>query len=109
MPTAIKEGSRVERLQQRSARVRHEVSGLTAEVEDALADFERLVRRQLEQRPYATLTAASGIGYVLGGGMPTALSRLLFGMGGRIAFMMVAQRLAAQYRAAETGAGNPET
>ena len=84
----------------RAQRVRHEVSGLTAEVEGALGDLERVVREQLERRPYATLAAASGLGYVLGGGVPVALSRMLFGMGGRLAFVMMAQRLARRPRPA---------
>jgi hypothetical protein len=94
MPTPITDGNRLERLQQRSAQVRREVSGLTTEVEGAFTDIERLVREQLEQRPYATLGAATGLGYVLGGGLPVALGRLLFAVGGRMAFVMMAQKLA---------------
>ena len=93
MPSTIASGNRIDRIQQKSERVRREVSGLTAEVEGALGDLERIVRDQLERRPYATLTAASGVGYVLGGGVPVALGRMLFGMGGRLAFVMLAQRL----------------
>jgi len=93
MPSAITDRNRIERIQNKGQRVREEVSGLTAELEDAFGDLERVVREQLEQRPYATLAAASGLGYVLGGGVPIALSRVLFGMGGRLAFVMLAQRL----------------
>jgi len=93
MATAIGEGNRIERLQQRGARVRRGVSGLTSEVEGALGDFERTVREQLATRPYATLGAATGLGYLLGGGLPGGLGRLLFGMGGRMAFVMMAQKL----------------
>ena len=93
MPSAIGDGGRIERIQQKSQRVRREVGGLTAELEGALADLERFVRDQLERRPYATLGAASGLGYVLGGGVPVALSRMAFGMGGRLAILMMAQRL----------------
>ena len=93
MPATISDGSRIDRIQQKGARVRREVSGLTAEIEGALGDLERVARKQLTHRPYATLTAASGLGYVLGGGVPVALSRMLLGMGGRLAFVMLAQRL----------------
>jgi hypothetical protein len=95
MATPITDGNRLERLQQKSASVRREVSGLTSEVEGALTDLERVVREQLDRRPYATLGAATGLGYLLGGGVPVALSRLLFGLGGRMAFVMMAQKLAA--------------
>src|SRR5215207_6385941 len=93
MPSAVRDGSRIERLQFKGQRVRQEVSGFTAEIEDALGDYERVVRDQLAKRPYATLGAASGLGYVLGGGVPVAFGRMLFAMGGRLAFVMMAQRL----------------
>jgi len=105
MATPITDGNRLERLQQRSAQVRREVSGLTTEVEAALTDLERLVRDQLDRRPYATLGAATGLGYVLGGGLPVTLSRVLFGFGGRMAFMMMAQKLAAGFAGADTAGG----
>lgn len=95
MSAAIRDGNRIERIQFRGQRVRQEVSGLTGEIEGALTDLERAVRAQLEERPYATLAAASGLGYVLGGGLPTAASRMLFGIGGRLAILMVAQRFRA--------------
>lgn len=93
MPAANRDGSRIERIQFKGQRVRQEVSGFTAEIEGALGDFERIVREQLTQRPYATLGAASGLGYVLGGGVPVALGRMLFAFGGRLAVVMAAQRL----------------
>ncbi len=93
MPTTIADGSRIQRLQKKSAGVRREVSGLTAELEGALGDLERRVREQLEARPYVTLGAASGLGYVLGGGLPKTFSRMLFGVGGRLAFVLLANRL----------------
>ena len=100
MPSAISDGGRrVERLQQKGARLRDDVSGFTAEVEGALGDFERMVREQLDQRPYATLAAASGFGYVLGGGVPLALTRVIMNMGGRFALVMLAQRLREGFQA----------
>lgn len=93
MPSAMRDTGRIERIQSKGQRVRQEVNGLTAELEGALGDVERVVREQLERRPYATLAAASGVGWVLGGGIPVALSRILFGMGGRLALVMLAERL----------------
>jgi hypothetical protein len=93
MPQAVRDGSRIERLQFKGQRVRQEVSGFTAEIEEGLGDLERFVRDQLARRPYTTLGAASGLGYVLGGGVPVALGRMLFALGGRLAFVMLAQRL----------------
>jgi len=92
MATPLRDTGRIERIQSKGQRVRQEVSGLTAELEGALGDFERVVREQLDRRPYATLAAASSVGWVLGGGIPVALSRIMFGMGGRLALLVLADR-----------------
>ena len=97
MPSTMRDGSRIERLQFKGQRVRQEVSGLSSELEEALGDLDRVVRQQLERRPYTTLAAASGLGYVLGGGVPVALSRMVFGMGGRLAILMLAERVRDQF------------
>src|SRR5689334_9545276 len=83
---------RVQRIQQKGQRVRRDVGDLTSEVEGALGELETVVREQLTQRPYTTLAAAAGLGYVLGGGIPVALTRMMFGIGGRLAFVMLAQQ-----------------
>jgi hypothetical protein len=83
---------RVQRIQQKGQQVRREVGDLTTEVEGALGELEGVIREQLERRPYTTLAAAAGLGYVLGGGIPVALSRMMFGIGGRLAFVMLAQQ-----------------
>lgn len=108
MPSAIRDSGRIERIQSKGQRVRQEVSGLTAELEGALADLERVVRAQLEARPYATLAAASGVGYVLGGGVPVALSRIVLGMGGRLALLMLAQRVRDEFLTTQTDASEKE-
>ena len=84
---------RVQRLQQKGQQVRRDVGDLTSEVESALGELETVVREQLSQRPYTTLAAAAGVGYVLGGGIPVALTRMMFGLGGRLAFVMLANQL----------------
>jgi hypothetical protein len=91
MPTPITK-ERVQRIQQKGQRVRREVGDLTTEVEGALSDLEGVVRQQLTERPYTTIAAAAGLGYVLGGGIPVGLSRMMFGLGGRLAFVMLAQQ-----------------
>ena len=108
MPSAIRDNSgRIERIQSKGQRVRQEVSGLTAELEGAFGDLERVVRTQLDERPYTTLAAASGLGYVLGGGIPVTMSRMLFGMGGRLALLMLAQRVRDNFLSPQTNQTNP--
>jgi hypothetical protein len=99
--------TRIGRLQHQGARVRQEMNGLTAEVESALGDLEKMLRTQLAERPYTTLAAASGLGWVLGGGVPTALTRLVLGFGGRMAFVMMMQQLREGLTAASGGAPAP--
>jgi hypothetical protein len=60
----------------------------------AVDDLRDLARRQLQEQPYATLAAASGVGFVLGG-MPNRVVRLLFDQGYRIAFAMAVSHFAA--------------
>ncbi len=107
MPATMRDGSRIERLHSKGQRVRQEVRGLTSEVEEALSDLDRVVREQLERRPYVTLAAASSLGYVLGGGVPIALSRMVFGMGGRLAILMLAERVRDEFLTPATPA-NPQ-
>lgn len=57
--------------------------------------YDRWICNQKLIQPYATLTVAAGVGYVLGGGVPTAALRMLMGVGGRLAVGHVIARLVA--------------
>jgi len=46
--------------------------------------------RRVQQRPYATVAAAAGVGYVLGGGLFSAPTRRLLGLGLRVAAVALA-------------------
>ena len=76
-----------------SQRLREDVTALAGAVRQVTHGWEAVLRDRLERRPYATLAAAAGIGYVLGGGLPTSLLRVLLGVGGRIAFERVLTRV----------------
>jgi ElaB/YqjD/DUF883 family membrane-anchored ribosome-binding protein len=52
---------------------------------ELLKQAEELLRIQAEQRPYAVLGAALGVGYVLGGGVPAFAMRMLVNSGMRMA------------------------
>ncbi len=108
MPSAIRDSGRLERIRSKGRRVRQDVHGLTAELEGAVGDLERVARAQLEHRPYATLATASGVGYVLGGGVPIAITRMLFGMGGRLALLMLAERVRDELLAMRTDSSEQE-
>jgi phage shock protein A len=72
-------------LLEQSQRVREDVAALAGTVRQVTRGWEALLRDRLEQRPYATLAVAAGVGYVLGGGVPSGIVRLLLGIGSRLA------------------------
>ena len=75
-------------------KVREDVVALAGAVREATHGWQALLRDRLERRPYATLAVAAGVGYVLGGGLPTSLVRILLGVGGRYAFERALSRFA---------------
>ena len=77
-----------------SQRLRSDVAALAGAVRHVTHGWEEVLRDRLDRRPYSTLAAAAGIGYVLGGGLPTAFLRVLLGVGGRIAFERALNRFA---------------
>lgn len=60
---------------------------------DTVDDLALASRLQLERRPYVTLGATFGLGYVLGGGVPLRLLTLGVAFGGRIAASMALRQL----------------
>jgi ElaB/YqjD/DUF883 family membrane-anchored ribosome-binding protein len=79
---------------EQSERVREDVVALAGAVRQAARGWRSLLRDRLDRQPYATLAVAAGVGYVLGGGMPTLLVRSLIGMGGRLALEQAIARFA---------------
>lgn len=67
-------------------RVRQDVVALAGTVRQVTHGWQAVLRERFERQPYTTLALAAGVGYVLGGGLPTGLLRILFGVGGRLAF-----------------------
>lgn len=74
-------------------RLRRDAVALAAEVRSATADLERYLTEEVRRRPYGTLGAAAGIGYVLGGGLSARLTAVLLGTAGRVATALVAREL----------------
>lgn len=72
-------------LVEQTERVREDLNKLAETARQAMQGWRDLLRERLEQQPYATLAVAAGLGYVLGGGLPTSLLRAVVGFGGRMA------------------------
>lgn len=75
----------------------HELQG---EAEALLSTLDRTsnelgaaLRAHLAKHPYAVLATAAGIGYVLGGGLPSPLTRMLVVLGGRAGFELLSREL----------------
>lgn len=62
-------------------------------------EAKRLVEGQLEARPYVVLGAAAGLGYVLGGGVPSFLTRTLLNIGVRSAMSFAVGQVVAHLTA----------
>jgi ElaB/YqjD/DUF883 family membrane-anchored ribosome-binding protein len=75
--------SSARQLVEQGERVGQELASLAETARHAAEGWEDALRERLERQPYATLAVAAGIGYVLGGGVPTGLLRVLFALSGR--------------------------
>lgn len=76
-------------------RIRNEAQSLSTAIQDAAGDLERSLKDQCEHRPYMSLAAAAGIGYVLGGGLSSRLTVLMFNMTTKLVMAFLARELAA--------------
>lgn len=83
---------RVERFYDRSRQVRDETQQLARALQDAYAEIESTVREQFTYHPYTTFGVAFGVGYILGGGLPSRFTRLVFELGTRIAVGKMVQQ-----------------
>jgi len=75
-----------------TAQLRGDIMALAETGRRTVRDWRGYVKRRVEDQPYATVFVAAGIGYVLGGGLPTSLVRVALGIGSRLA----AERVLAQ-------------
>jgi len=83
-------------LGEHSREIHDDVHALAAAVQDAADDLERYVTEQVHRRPWSTLGVAAGVGFVLGGGLRSRLTALLFGAATRLAMAVAARELGAR-------------
>jgi hypothetical protein len=91
-------------LQARARAISAEAKALSGTVEETLHDVETYVRERMRTHPYATLAAAAGVGYVLGGGLPSRLTAVLLALGSRMALEVGARELTARLATNQGGA-----
>lgn len=97
---AAQPGPSMRELVEESGRVREEFIDFAGAALHVARGWRSLLRDRLERQPYATLAVAAGVGYVLGGGLPTPVVRVLIGVGGRLAVERVIAQLANPHPAA---------
>jgi hypothetical protein len=70
--------------------------GASTAVRGAVIDIDHLLTEHVHENPARTLAVAAGLGYILGGGLRSPLTSLVFGIGSRIAIAIAARELAAR-------------
>ena len=81
------------RIQERGKEAYKEAQALASTLEQAVDEIGQFLREQAERRPYVSLATAAGIGYVLGGGVPSRLTGFVFGLSSRFAIEMFLREL----------------
>ena len=81
--------------------LRESAEAFATSLQQAADQATEAVRDQLEKRPFVVLGVAAGVGYVLGGGLPTFLTRALVRIGLRAATTAAVGRLVATLSAEE--------
>lgn len=83
----------VDRLYDRGRRLRHNAQELEGTLRDTVTEIRSVVREQFEHHPYMVFGAGFATGYVMGGGLPSRLTRFLVSLGMRVAIGRVTQEL----------------
>jgi hypothetical protein len=90
-------------LQARVREIGAEARALGGTVEGTVQDAEAYLRDRMRTHPYVMLAAAGGIGYVLGGGLPSRLTTFLLALGTRMALEVGARQLTARLAMPQSG------
>lgn len=84
------------RIVEHTRHVREDAQALAGSLSEAAEEAADYLRVQLQERPYVALGVAAGVGYVLGGGLPSRLTGMLLGVGARLALASVTGAYAVQ-------------
>jgi hypothetical protein len=84
-------------------RVVEDAQALGRTAEEATNELRGLLRTQLEDRPYIALTFASSLGYLLAGGPPTRLARVLWVLGRRVTLEVIVRDVMNGFTASAAG------
>ena len=88
--------------------INQDAHALAAAVQDATSGLEGYLTERVHSRPFVTLGAAVGVGYVLGGGLRPRLTAALLGAATRVALAVAARELGDRLLPAFSAAVHPK-
>jgi hypothetical protein len=99
--------SHAEQLWRSTRQAGSDVNALVDALEDMVNEAGQMMQHQVEHRPYTTVAAAVGVGFVLGGGLATRLTRTLVSIAGRLALAVTAREISRRF-GSSTGSVHPD-
>ena len=102
-PNASGHACGVERVVDQGRQVRDEAQQLLTSLQQAAAEVRETLRERLGHHPYTVLGVGFGVGYILGGGLPSRVTRLLFDVGSRVAVAQLVQQFTVGITASSNG------
>lgn len=73
--------------------LKEEAKDLATSVSELSKEVSFVLKEQLDQRPFAVLGVAAACGYVLGGGLPSRITRAGLGIAARIGMGMLVRQV----------------
>lgn len=106
-PTSSASDAVAERLRE----LQRETGALVDSLDRATSEIGGALRAEMAERPYVAMAVAAGVGYVLGGGFPSPLTRMILLLGGRVGFEMLSREVTSRFvnggSAAKNGGSQP--
>jgi hypothetical protein len=96
-------------IQQRVDRIGSEARQLGSDLQSTVGDVEEYLRREVAQHPLRTLGIAAGVGYILGGGLQSRFTALLFALGSRVAVEYAARQVSSRLAPDGDAEGRPQS
>jgi len=90
-------------LADRGRQLQGDAQKLVGHAQEARSELQTYLTQSVRERPVATLAAAAGVGYVLGGGLSSRLTVLMFGIATRFALAVAAREMGTWAAAGKMG------
>jgi hypothetical protein len=94
--------SRARRLYEQGRDIRRDARLLRRSIKAAAGEVDAFLREQMERRPYVSLATAASVGYIVGGGLTSPLTKLLLRTGSRLAMAIAAREMSVLLRSQDS-------